>query len=206
VIIDLDRIRDAVVHPLPFPYFALAGSMFPIEAVEAAKAFPHIGRAGAVSIEDTIGGPAFDRLIEELRSDEFRALIGEKLDVDLTGKDIVINARGRTRVSDGNIHTDTPTKLVTVLLYFNQPGEGGDTALRILNGPNSLDDFVEEVPPTLGSMLAFKVTPNCWHGHKPYSGERRSLQLNYLSGIERSGKHEGGRRFWSHLKRRIGLT
>jgi len=204
--LDLDRIRSAVVRELPYRYFALFGALCPVEAVEAAEAFPRLARPGAISVEQAGGGPPFDRLLDELRSDEFRSIVAEKLDVDLSGKDIVINVRGQTRVTDGNIHTDTPTKLVTVLLYFNQDGAGGDTALRILNGPGNLDDFVEEVPPILGTMVAFKVTPNCWHGHKPYAGVRKSLQLNYLSGVERVSKHEGGRRFWSHIKRRVGLT
>lgn len=206
VFLNLDRIRAAPVRELPYRYFSVLDALFPAEAIEAADAFPQVDRAGAVSADLSPIGPAFVCLLDELRGDEFRNLIGKKLDLDLSDKEVVINVRGRVRVTDGNIHTDAPTKLATVLLYFNREGEGGDTGLRILNGPDDIDDFAEEVPPVLGSMVAFKVTQNCWHGHKPFSGERHSLQLNYLSGIERNGKHEGSKRFWSHLRRRVGLA
>ena len=77
-----------------------------------------------------------------------------------------------------------------------EPGEVADaTGLRILRNGRNLDDYVEEVPPLLGTMLAFKVTPDCWHGFKPFSGPRHSLQLNYLSGIKTKHKHEAARRF-----------
>ena len=94
-----------------------------------------------------------------------------------------------------------------MLLYFNEEQEAAasETGLRILNNGRDLDDYVAEVPPVLGNMLAFKVTPDCWHGHKPFEGERRSLQLNYLSGLERTKKHERVRRLIRHVGRRVGL-
>jgi hypothetical protein len=33
-----------------------------------------------------------------------------------------------------------------------------------------------------GTLLAFRRTDHSWHGHKPFVGERRMLQLNYLRG------------------------
>ena len=43
-----------------------------------------------------------------------------------------------------------------------------------------VEDFIEEVPCSFGSMVAFKVTDNCWHGFAPYEGKRLSIQLNYI--------------------------
>lgn len=170
---------------------------------EAAIAFPRVKRAGAVPVDQTIYGPPFAELLAELRGQPFREIIAEKLDVELDGRPTVITIRGKTRWTDGNIHTDTPSKLVTVLLYFNLPGQADETGLRILRGSKDLDDFVEEIPPTLGTMVAFKVTPNCWHGHKPFEGIRHSLQLNYMSGSKRFGKHQLARRLWSRFKRKM---
>ncbi len=142
-------------------------------------------------------------MLDELRSDRFRALIADKFDVDLDDKDIVVNVRGQMRRTDGNIHTDTPSKLITVLAYFNDPGETDATALRILKNGHDLDDYVEEIPPRLGTIFAFKVTPDCWHGHKAIEGARKSLQMNYLSGIQTRGKHQLGHRLVGRFKRKV---
>lgn len=203
MLLDLKQIRDAVVRWSPYPYFVVAGALFADAAVETSQAFPRIAGAGAVAVEETTFDPPFARLLEELQSDRFRQIVAEKLDVALEGLPTVIEVRGKTRWTDGNIHTDRPSKLVTVLLYFNPPGQAGETGLRILRGANDLDDFVEEIPPVLGTMVAFKVTPNCWHGHKPFEGARHSLQLNYLSGVRTFGKHQLIRRLWSRTKRKL---
>ena len=201
--LDLTRIRNAPVKVEPYPYFTVEGALAADQAEMIASAFPHIDRPGAIDVEQTQYGAPFAALLDELRSEPFRKLIADKFDVDLEGRDIVINVRGQVRLTDGNIHTDTPSKLVTILLYFNEPGEVDETGLRILKNGRDLDDYVEEMPPTLGTMVAFKVTPNCWHGHKPVAGKRLSLQLNYLSGIKTIGKHQLAHRLVGRLKRKV---
>ena len=205
--LDLARIRAADVQDKPYPFFMVEQAIRADSAGLVAADFPKIDRAGVVSLSETVPGPAFSALLDELKGEAFRSVIAEKLDVPLDGLDIKINLRGHARKTDGNIHTDTPTKAVTVLLYFNEEQEAAasETGLRILNNGRDLDDYVAEVPPVLGNMLAFKVTPDCWHGHKPFEGERRSLQLNYLSGLERTKKHERVRRLIRHFGRRVGL-
>jgi SM-20-related protein len=93
--------------------------------------------------------------------------------------------------------------LVTVLMYFNEPGQADKSGLRILRNGRNLGDFEEEIPPLLGSMVVFRVTSNCWHGYRRFVGERRSLQLNYLSGVQRAGKHQRIRRWFGHLARKL---
>lgn len=203
--LDLDRIAAAEVRQEPYPYFVVEGALRAEVADKVAADFPKIDRAGVVSSRETQPGPAFATLLDELEGDAFRSLIAGKMAVDLDGLDTKINVRGHARRTDGNIHTDTPTKAVTVLLYFNRDEEASDTGLRILNNSHDLDDYAAECPPLLGNMLVFKVTPDCWHGHKPFEGERKSLQLNYLSGLERTRKHERMRRFVRHLGRRLGF-
>jgi predicted 2-oxoglutarate/Fe(II)-dependent dioxygenase YbiX len=50
----------------------------------------------------------------------------------------------------------------------------------LLRSPDSLDDVVAEVPPQAGTLLAFRVTDNSWHGHLPVTGPRRVVQLNWV--------------------------
>jgi hypothetical protein len=202
-VLDLQRIRDAPVTQSPYPFFVVPNAVLPAEARNAASDFPAIGRPGAIDIEDTQFGAAFGALLDDLKGDAFRQLVADKFDLDLDGRDIVITVRGQVRLTDGNIHTDTPSKLVTILLYFNEPGQADGTSLRILKNGRDLDDYVAEIPPDLGTMVAFKVTSNCWHGHKPAPGKRLSLQMNYLSDVRTFGKHQLGRRLVTRLKRKL---
>ena len=37
------------------------------------------------------------------------------------------------------------------------------------------------VPPVEGTLLAFRRADNSWHGHKPFAGERRIIQFNWVT-------------------------
>ena len=203
MMLDLNHIRAAPVRQAPFPYFIVNDAISAAESAQVADAFPLVNRPGAVDVDETEFGTSFGAMLHDLGSERFRQLVGEKLEIDLADRDTVINVRAQTRLTDGNIHTDTPSKLVTVLLYFNRSGQAEDTGLRILNNGKDIDNYVEEIPSTLGTMVVFKVTPNCWHGHKPFAGKRHSLQLNYLSGVKTIGKHQLAHRLVGRMKRRL---
>ena len=59
------------------------------------------------------------RLIDELKSEDAARAFSEKFGVNLVRRPQMITVRGRCAAKDGRIHTDTPTKLITVLIYFN---------------------------------------------------------------------------------------
>jgi len=82
---------------------------------------------------------------------------------------------------DGQIHTDSRTKLITVLIYMNNEWEAKTGRLRLLRGPDNLDDVIAEVPPDEGTMLIFKNEPNAWHGFHAFEGPRRVIQLNWVT-------------------------
>ena len=93
----------------------------------------------------------------------------------------MITVRGQARPKDGRIHTDSVTKLVTVLLYLNQAWKGEGGSLRLLRSNASFDDYFADVPPEAGTAVFFRCTDNAWHGHTPYVGPRRALQLNWVT-------------------------
>lgn len=107
--------------------------------------------------------------------------LGDKLGIELSGKPTMVTVRGRARPTDGQIHIDSSGKLVTVLLYMNPAWEEPGGQLRLLRGPDDLDDYAVEVPPDEGTFLAFPCIPNAWHGHHPFEGERRTIQLNWVN-------------------------
>ena len=106
----------------------------------------------------------------------------------------------RSNGRDGGIHTDSATKIITLLLYMNPVWDSAAGRLRLLRGPSDLDDYVVEVAPLAGTMLAFRRSERSFHGHRAHVGERRSLQLNWVT--DRSVlRRELGRHRWSaHLK------
>jgi SM-20-related protein len=123
----------------------------------------------------------FAKLIKEMRSEEFRKAFEEKFNVDLTNRPDMITVRGRCSEKDGKIHTDSETKVITILLYMNPAWESSGGRLRLLRSGNNLDDVILEVPPAEGTLLAFRRSDNSWHGHKPFSGPRRVIQFNWVT-------------------------
>ena len=93
---------------------------------------------------------------------------------------VMVTLRARTRPVDGQIHTDSETKIVTALIYLNEDWSNQGGRLRLLRGPDDIEDMIAEVPPDAGTLLAFRRTDNSWHGHKPFDGVRRSIMLNWM--------------------------
>jgi SM-20-related protein len=126
-------------------------------------------------------GPAFARLIAAIQGPEFTAAVEKKFGIKLSGRPTMVTARGVSAARDGQIHTDSRTKLVTVLIYMNNKWEAPTGRLRLLRGPDDLEDVIAEVPPEEGTLLIFKNEPNAWHGFHAFAGPRRVIQLNWVT-------------------------
>ena len=81
--------------------------------------------------------------------------------------------RGQSDGKDGRIHTDSATKIITLLLYLNPVWDARRGRLRLLRGPDDIDDYARGVAPLAGTMLAFRRSDRSFHGHRPHVGERR---------------------------------
>jgi hypothetical protein len=143
----------------------------------------------------------FRALIDELRGPEFQSAIERKFEIDLAGRPTMYTVRGYVRERDGAIHTDSKTKIITVLLYMNERWQEDGGRLRLLRGPDNLDDYVAEVPPYGGTLLAFRRADNSWHGHKPISGPRRAVQLNWVTSQAVVDAEQNRHRFSTRLKK-----
>lgn len=170
------------------------------------EAFPQLTRAGSFPLSQTAFGRGFQSLVDELDGPAMRAAFEEKFDIDLSGRPTTITVRGQSDLSDGNIHTDSKSKIITVLIYMNPRWESAGGRLRLLRSSSDLDDMVAEVPPEEGVMLAFRRSDNSWHGHQPFIGPRRVIQLNWVTDgwVARwqTKRHEATAR----IKRMFGLT
>ena len=180
-VLDADALRKATLVPEPFPYLIVDNIIRPEVLSDVVGSFPAIKKRGSFPPHAVACSGLFATLMQEMQSDELRDLIGERLGMDLTNRPPMITVRGRTSEKDGEIHTDSTSKLVTVLLYLNPGWASPVGRLRLLYNNRDLVPYAAEISPEAGRCLIFKVTPNCWHGHEPFVGERRTIQLNYVS-------------------------
>lgn len=188
-VIDLDILKAMEITPAPFPYAILSNTLRRDQLSTVQQDYPAILDAGSFPLSAVQYGSGFARLIEDLHSDAFRAILAEKFQMDLSNKPVMITVRGKADHTDGRIHKDNKTKLITVLLYMNEDWQPDGGRLRLLHDNHNLDNFFAEVSPSIGTMLIFKVTDNGWHGHKPFIGTRKVIQLNYVTDDGALNKH-----------------
>lgn len=187
-LLDLEAIANSTVNPQPYPHFVLEQSILADKVGAIMRDFPALNEGGSFTLDDLETGPQFDALIEELNGTQFRQQLSSKLDLDLSVLPMIVTLRGISRAKDGRVHTDSKSKIATILIYFNEPWTSENGKLRILNSDN-MDDMVSEISPNAGTLFAFKVTDNCWHGYPAYEGSRRSIQINFVADDAAVKKH-----------------
>ena len=180
-VLNAEALRKAALVSEPFPYLIVDNIIRPEVLSEVVDSFPRIEKRGSFPPHAVSCSGRFAELMQEIESVELRDLIGERLGMDLSGRPPMVTVRGRTSEKDGEIHTDSTSKLVTLLLYLNPSWASSAGRLRLLYNDRDLTPYAAEISPEAGRCLVFKVTPNGWHGHEPFEGERRTIQLNYVT-------------------------
>lgn len=195
-LLDFDRLRAAPLCRDPFE-FVIVDRFVRTEHVPALLAdFPAVRRHGSFPLGALACGTAFARLADELEGEELRQEIERKFAIDLAGRPTMITVRGHSDGKDGRIHTDSATKLITLLLYMNPVWEERAGRLRLLRRADDLEDCAAEIAPTAGTMVAFRRSKGSFHGHYPHRGERRVVQLNWVTDAA-VVRRELGRHGWS---------
>ena len=198
---DMEALERTPLQRDPYDYLVVPEFLRP-EAFKAVSAdYPVVPGPGShPPAELTIKGE-FENLMAELLGDGFRHAIERKFGIDLTDRPTMYTVRGFTRDKDGSIHTDSETKLITVLLYMNERWQEDTGRLRILRDGVDLENFVAEVPPYGGTLLAFRRSDTSWHGHKPFNGPRRAIQLNWVTSQQVADSEQLRHRVSTKLKR-----
>ena len=199
-LLDIDALVATTAMREPFEYLIVPGFVRAEAVAAASRDFPHIARCGSFPLKSLRYGAAFGALVEALTSAPVAELLSEKLGVDVEGRPTMVTVRGRTGPRDGFIHTDSATKIVTMLVYLNEPWEAKGGRLRLLRSAGDLDDYAAEGPPERGTMLAFRRSDRSFHGHQPFTGERRSLQINWMTDRAVMRREELRHRFSARLK------
>jgi hypothetical protein len=183
-ILDLDALAAAPVSDQPFRHIVVPDFIPPATLARVYEGLPRLARGGSFPPGALRLGEAARAMVAEMEGPALRRAIAGKLGLALDDAPTMLTMRLYCREKDGQIHTDSDAKRVTVLLYLNpeQPAfSQQEGCLRLLRGPADLEDYAVEIPPTRGTLLVFPNGPGTWHGHRTYVGPRHSLQLNYMT-------------------------
>jgi hypothetical protein len=178
-LVDLNLIKSAPIDDTYFPYFAVENCITE-DGQSLPKEFPDLTKGGSYPSDMPGLSEKIKNLISEIESEEMQKVLSEKFDINLDDVEIVTTLRGYSRMKDGKIHSDSKSKVLTFLLYLNEEWVNEKGLLRMLKNNSDLEDFIQEIPASFGSLVVFKVTENCWHGFHPVEGKRLSMQMNYV--------------------------
>jgi hypothetical protein len=183
--LDFDKLAATPVAADPFPHILVENFVKPDALRAVVAALPAMRGRGSFPIESLKLGQPAKLLVAGLEGEVFRNLIAQKFNLALTGAPTMTTLRGNSGERDGQIHTDSSAKRVTILLYLN-PSTGNaftdqNGCLRLLRSPTDLEDFATEIPPVDGTLLVFPNGETTWHGHKTFIGQRYVIQMNYMT-------------------------
>ena len=180
-LINIDAIRQAELHPEPFDFMVVPDFLSREVLLRVNEDYPAIDTAANHPLKSLQYGPLYAELMEEMQSTAFAEALSARFDLALEALPTTITVRKYCERTDGNIHTDHKSKVITALVYFNESWNHQEGQLRILRSRDDIEDYAAQVPPYGGTLLAFRRTDHSWHGHTRFVGERRMLQLNYLN-------------------------
>lgn len=194
---------SAIIHSEPFPYAMIPGALPDSAQATLSADFPKYDRSGFFPYLPSECGPSVQRIVDEMQAPAFADTLGDCLGVSrLSQYPTIVTIRKWSKETDGRIHNDSKSKIVTALLYMNDTWpDTSDGCFRFLSSPESFDHQVgEEVKPLYGTFTAFRRTESSWHGHLPYKGERRVIQVAWLTSKEELERKMKRGRFTRFLK------
>lgn len=176
---------DALVKRDPFPFMMARDVLSHVKRKELADDFPKYKQAGFFPHAEAECGPAVNQLINEMLSPEVADKLGDKLGIErLSQYPTLVTICRLLNRRHGTIHTDSKSKVATALIYLTEswPSDSSAGCLRFLSRGDDIDAILApELKPLYGSFAFFKRADNSFHGHLPYEGERRVIQIAWLT-------------------------
>ncbi len=202
--LDLEALERTPLLQEPYEHIMVPNFIPPAAFPSVVKDFPKVPGPGSHPPAELDIGGAFGGLMNEMMGPAFKRAIEAKFDIDLTGRPAMYTVRGFVSEHDGDIHTDSRTKIITVLLYMNEGWESDGGRLRILRSQN-LEDYSSEVSPNGGTLLVFKRSDTSWHGHHRHAGPRRAIHLNRVTGADVVRREQNRHRLSTRIKKITGV-
>ena len=201
--INLDAIRAVEVQHDPFDFLVVPDALHQPDIDNIVEAYPEIDTPGNYDASEFSYGDAFADFLAQIRSPEFAEVVGERFGVNLDPAEMTITVRTLCEASDGNIHPDHWSKVVTALFYFNPPWETEGGRLRMLRSKDDIEDYAAEVPPDAGTMLAFRRSSRSFHGHKQHVGPRKMVQVSWNRPGSAARAVQNANRLATHAVKRV---
>lgn len=179
----LDR-PDTLVRGEPFAFMVAHGQLPEDARADLDRDFPRYSGAGFFPYNAKECGPAINALIGAVTAPAFASAVGTKLGIDDLGQyPTLVTICRHLNKRHGTIHTDSKSKVATALIYLNASWhDTSDGCLRFLSKIDDIDAIVApEVKPLYGEFVIFRRADNSFHGHLPYEGERRVIQVAWLT-------------------------
>jgi len=199
-ILDLAVLKRAQLSQRPYPYFIARDFVRAPAIQEVQESFPEIRKTGFHPADDMALSGAFGRLIEELKGEEVSGALSEVFGIDFNALPRFITIRKVSAAHEGRIHCDSESKVMSLLLYLNDAWSSPEGRLRVLNGPDDFDDYTAEIDPKTGTVFAFLRKDDSWHGHKPFVGERKVVQVAWLRNADEAARKTSRHRMSNVLK------
>jgi hypothetical protein len=146
-------------------------------------------------------------LIAQILAPEFADALGERLGVPGLSKfPALVTLCSRLNRRHGTIHTDSRSKVVTALVYLESEWpHGSEGCLRFLARIDDIESLIApELLPVYGNLAAFRRAENSFHGHLPHEGERKVVQVAWLTSEDELLRKQKRGRFTRWLKRLLG--
>lgn len=201
--IDVSAVEAAPLQSSPFDHIVVRDVISSGMRDAVLASFPETPGPGSHMPTSLRIAEPFSALLADLEGAAFRAALERKFAVDLAGRPTLTTIRAAARASDGAAHTDSRSKFITVLLYLNPDWTSPGGRLRLLRSPD-IEDCAAEIIPEAGTLLAFRRSETSWHGHRPFAGPRRAVQMSYVVDAATAAREERRHRFSTALKRVAG--
>lgn len=175
---------DVLVAQVPFAFLVAPAQLADEDREALLRDFPRYRSAGFFPYREQDCGPALRALVARLGGGEIADAIGRKLGMPaLSALPSITTLSDSVNRRHGTIHTDSRSKVVTALLYLNPAWPGtSDGCLRLLRAGDDIDALAApEIRPLYGTLVAFRRADNSWHGHLPFEGERKVVQVAWLA-------------------------
>lgn len=201
-IIDCDAIRSASVHTAPYHWMTGKALLQQNCIPDLRDSFPDIKVTGFHPLSQMNVEGAFATLIEEINEPGFTAAVSDSLGIDLSPYPMLITIRKISAAHEGNIHCDSESKIATLLIYLNEGWLSPEGRFRVLRSEHDFGDYAAEISPEMGSFVAFRRADHSWHGHTPFVGERRVVQIAWVrsqADVDRKTKRHGRSSFLKNL-------
>jgi len=207
-LLNLTAFETAGASMDPYQHILIDNLLSPGVAELLEADYPAIDVSGYITMEPENLPRIFRDLVEELKGPALTEALSKAFGRDMHVYPRLVTMRRWSTAREGYIHTDSERKVMTMLLYLNPSwidGSGG--SLRVLYDGKNFEPYALEVPPLNGTVFAFTRSENSWHGHLPFAGERRVIQVTWLRDADaldrkmsNNGLHQKLKRFFSGKK------